>query len=57
MVRKHLDTHIRTIVVLTSGKLAVFKLCNYGKNVWYDFVIVSNYFVVYGTYFVVDEFL
>jgi hypothetical protein len=57
MVRKHLNTHIRTIVVLTSGKLAVFKLCNYGKNVWYDFVIVSNYFVVYGTYFVVDEFL
>jgi hypothetical protein len=35
-VRKRLDAHIRTIVVLTSGKLTVFKLCNYGKvMVWF----------------------
>jgi hypothetical protein len=31
-----LDAHITTIVVLTSGKLTVFKFCNYGK-VWYNF--------------------
>jgi hypothetical protein len=36
-VRKHIDAHIRTIVVLTGGKLIVFKLCNYGKKVWCDF--------------------
>jgi hypothetical protein len=31
-MRIHLDAHIRTIVVLTGGKLTVFKLCNYGKG-------------------------
>jgi hypothetical protein len=36
-VRKHIDAHIRTIVVLTGGKLIVFKLCNYVKKVWCDF--------------------
>jgi hypothetical protein len=31
-----LDAHIRTIVVLTGGKLIVFKLCNYDKGmVWF----------------------
>jgi hypothetical protein len=36
-VRKCLDAHIRTIVVLTGGKLIVFKFCNYGKKLWCDF--------------------
>jgi hypothetical protein len=30
-VRKRLDAHIRTIVVLTGGKLTIFKLYNYDK--------------------------
>jgi hypothetical protein len=35
-VRIRLDVHIRNIVVLTGGKLTVFKLCNYGKcMVWF----------------------
>jgi hypothetical protein len=34
---KRLNAHIRTIVVLTCGKLTVFKLRNYDKNVWCDF--------------------
>jgi hypothetical protein len=29
---KRLDAHVRTIVVLTGGKLTVFKLCNYDKS-------------------------
>jgi hypothetical protein len=36
MVRIRLDTHIRTIVFLTGGKLTMFKLCNYGKGtMWF----------------------
>jgi hypothetical protein len=31
-VRKCLDDHIRIIIVLTGGKLIVFKLCNYDKG-------------------------
>jgi hypothetical protein len=53
MMRIHLDAHIRTIVVLTGGKLTVFKLCNYGKRYGVIFGIVLNYFIVYETYFVV----
>jgi hypothetical protein len=56
MVRKCIDTHIRNIVVLTGGKLIVFKLCNYSKRYGVIFGIVSNYFIVYGTYFVISAF-
>jgi hypothetical protein len=56
MVRKHLDTYIRTIVVLIGDKLTMFKLYNYGKRYGLIFRIVLNYFVVYGTYFVGGEF-
>jgi hypothetical protein len=42
-------------------KLTVFKLCNYGivltKVSRAVFEIVSTYFLVYGSYFVVSEFL
>jgi hypothetical protein len=31
-VRVLLDSHIRTIVLLTGGKITVFKLCNYDKG-------------------------
>jgi hypothetical protein len=39
-VRKRLKARIRTVVVLTGGKLTVFKLCNYeiaSSKVHYDF--------------------
>jgi hypothetical protein len=55
-VRKRLDVNIRAIVVLTSGKLTVFKLCNYDKRYGVIFGIVLNYFIIYETYFVVGEF-
>jgi hypothetical protein len=31
-VRIRVYAHIRTLVVLTGGKLTTFKLCNYGKG-------------------------
>jgi hypothetical protein len=34
----------------------MFNLCIYGQGNSVDFEIVSNYFVVYETYFIVDEF-
>jgi hypothetical protein len=34
----------------------MFKLCNYGQGNGVDFEIVSNYFVVYETYFIIGEF-
>jgi hypothetical protein len=55
-VRKQLYVHIKTIIVLTGGKLTFFKLCNYDKRYGVIFRIVSNYFLVYETYFVVGEF-
>jgi hypothetical protein len=39
-----------------GGKLTVFKLCNYDKGNGMIFGIVSNYFVVYESHFVVGEF-
>jgi hypothetical protein len=39
-----------------GGKLIVFHLCIYDQGNGVDFEIVSNYFVVYETYFVVGEF-
>jgi hypothetical protein len=39
-----------------GGKLTVFKLCNYDKGNGVIFGIVSNYFVVYESHFVVGEF-
>jgi hypothetical protein len=36
-VRIHIYAHMRTIVVLTGGKLTVFKLCNYGNGNGVDF--------------------
>jgi hypothetical protein len=36
-MRIHIYAHIRTIVVLTGGKLTVFKLCNYDKGNGVDF--------------------
>jgi hypothetical protein len=51
-VRIHLDAHIRTIVVLTGGKLTVQLQQMYGVI----FGIFLNYFVVYEAYFIVDEF-
>jgi hypothetical protein len=36
-LKKRLDAYIRTIVVLTGGKLIMFKLCSYGKcMVWFS---------------------
>jgi hypothetical protein len=35
----------------------MFKLCNYGIVSRVIFDIVSNYFIIYDTYFVASEFL
>jgi hypothetical protein len=40
-----------------GGKLIMFKLCNYGIVSRVIFDIVSNYFIIYDTYFVASEFL
>jgi hypothetical protein len=47
-------------IILLGGKLTIFKLCNYGimltKVSRVILGIVSPYFIVYGSYFVVGEF-
>jgi hypothetical protein len=38
-----------------GDKLTLFKLCNYDKGNCVVFGLVSNYFVVYESYFVIGE--
>jgi hypothetical protein len=56
-VRIRLDVDIRTIVVLTGGKLAnSVSIMQLRQMYGVIFGIVLNYFIVYETYFVVGGF-
>jgi hypothetical protein len=56
-VRIRLDVDIRTIIVLTGGKLAnSVSIMQLRQMYGVIFGIILNYFIVYETYFVVGGF-